>query len=208
MCEEVRRAHRALLSRENPSHEDLNQFLAQLWKCHGGEVFAYSYRWTRDHGTACEIVQQAFVQAMRFFRKSGVMTTERADFRRWLLTIARNEHFQRLRRGHREQPQSSMDPSHEERDLLDSMIDSGAIDPYESASTSEQIEALRACLELLPPAERKAIMLVYIEELPREEVQQRAGWSAGNLRVKLHYARNRLRDCVSERVALGWPGRV
>lgn len=62
-------------------------------------------------------------------------------------------------------------------------------------------EALEHCLDKLPGAARKLLDLRYSEELSTDQLAERAGLSAGSVRVKLTRIRTQLLDCIQKKLS-------
>ncbi|QGJ72312.1 RNA polymerase sigma-70 ECF-like, Rhodopirellula baltica [Planctomycetales bacterium 10988] len=67
---------------------------------------------------------------------------------------------------------------------------------------SEEKDALRLCVKQLPPKERDLMRLRYFEELNSQEIAKRLRIKATNVRVRLQRIRERLRNCVQQRLKL------
>lgn len=76
-------------------------------------------------------------------------------------------------------------------------------DPCPATQTvaTEQKDTVRTAVEALPPAQREAIALRYLEELSIEEVGRALNKSAGAVRILLHRARTNLRRSLGEVIA-------
>jgi RNA polymerase sigma factor (sigma-70 family) len=72
-------------------------------------------------------------------------------------------------------------------------------DSFEPAVIEEldSLRKLRAVLEPLPPAEREAVLMYYVDGLTAQEIAAVLGERAGTVRVRLHRARERLRRRLS-----------
>ncbi len=72
-------------------------------------------------------------------------------------------------------------------------------DSFEPAVIEEldSLRKLRAALEPLPPAERDAVLMYYVDGLTAQEIAAVLGERAGTVRVRLHRARERLRRRLS-----------
>ena len=62
----------------------------------------------------------------------------------------------------------------------------------ENTSVAEQLDKLDAALALLPPDERALILLFYMKEKTVDELTVITGFSASNIKVKLHRIRKKL----------------
>jgi RNA polymerase sigma factor (sigma-70 family) len=127
-------------------------------------------------------VQEALLQAYLGLER----LRDPAAFGSWLCGIAANLARMRLRANR--QPAVSLDAGG--RVLPDS---------FESAVVEEldSLRKLRAALEPLPPLERDAILMRYVDGLTAQEIAALLGERAGTVRVRLHRARARLRRRLS-----------
>jgi RNA polymerase sigma factor (sigma-70 family) len=139
-------------------------------------------RWlTRDEQDAQDIVQEAFLRALRSFGtfKPG------HDARAWLLTIVRNSCRTWLRRNR----------SHEANVQLDEASESAAgtwPDPEAALIKSANSQMVRQALEELPLEYREILVLRELEELSYKEIAQIVGIPLGTVMSRLSRARKEL----------------
>jgi RNA polymerase sigma factor (sigma-70 family) len=122
-----------------------------------------------------DVVQEALLQA--FLGLERLRDPER--FGSWLYGITLNLARMRLR----------------QRDPLPLDVDALAVS---AANGEAAFEAVREALEVLPPREREAVVLHYVEGLSTREVASLLGARPGTVRVRLHRARRRLRRDLAE----------
>lgn len=141
-------------------------------------------RWLlRNEQDAQDVVHDSFLRAHRYFESfSG------SDGRSWLLGIVRNECFSALR-GSKMQQMATDD----ELDLQSS----GAADPEHALMLKQDLQALRDCIETLPPEYREALILRELEELSYKEIAVAAGIALGTVMSRLNRARVRLENCLT-----------
>jgi len=97
----------------------------------------------------------------------------------WLYTVAQR----RLVDRHRQRRTR-------ERDLPDAVPpDPSALERLEAA---EGVDRLRAALALLPDAQRRAVVLYHLDEVPLSEVAALEGVPIGTIKSRLHLGRGRL----------------
>lgn len=72
--------------------------------------------------------------------------------------------------------------------------------PVEGAS--DAVLDVRAAVNRLDPADRELIWMAYWEDLSREEIARILGCTPATLRVRLHRARKKLQDALSEGASL------
>jgi RNA polymerase sigma factor (sigma-70 family) len=121
-----------------------------------------------------EVVQEAFLQAYLGLDR----LRDPARFGGWLCAIAVNLAKMRLR---------------SRKPVLTGLTDGAVHDGSESA---EVAEIVRAALGALPPREREALLLTYVEGLTSPEVASLTGERPGAVRTRLHRARARMRELL------------
>lgn len=141
---------------------------------HVGRVRLLAGRMLRPQD-AEDVVQEALLQA--FLGLDRLRNPNR--FGSWLYGITLNLARMRLRR----------------RDPLP--FDGGVVDGFASNGETA-LDAVRDALEVLPPREREAVLLHYVEGLAQHEVAALVGERPGTVRVRLHRARRRLRGQLAE----------
>ena len=140
-------------------------------------------RWlVRSPGDADDVVQEAFLRALRFFDgfRGG-------DSRAWLLKIVRNTCYSWVRKNR---------PA-ELADEFDETVHSGGetIENAEEKLVSRaESERIRKALGTLPVAFREVLVLREIEELSYKEISDVTGVPMGTVMSSLSRARQRLRD--------------
>jgi RNA polymerase sigma factor (sigma-70 family) len=143
---------------------------------------AFNYaRWlTRNEADAEDVVQDAYVRALRFF------SSLRGDnARAWLLTIVRNTWYGRF------PPRNS---AHEMR-VLDEMSNdppAESLDPEGLLLQRQTVDEVRAALEQLPVEFREVIVLRELEGLSYKEIAAVAGIPIGTVMSRLARGRERL----------------
>jgi RNA polymerase sigma factor (sigma-70 family) len=142
-------------------------------------------RWlTRNDHDAEDVVQDAYVRALRFF--DGFRGD---DARAWLLAIVRNTCYDYLRR-HR---------SHELTDAFDEDVHTVVADqPTPEALLLRRADQamVRRALELLPIAWREVIVLRELEGLSYKEIADVAGIKIGTVMSRLARSRARLQQLL------------
>jgi RNA polymerase sigma factor (sigma-70 family) len=134
---------------------------------------------TLDRATAEEVVQDVFVAV---WRKAGTFDPARGSFRAWVLRIAHFRVINELRqRGRR--PRVERDP---EGLRLASVPEPGP-GPDEEAWNKHRRGLLCAAVAALPPPQRQALSLAFLEDLTHEQV-------AAFLEVPLGTAKSRIRS--------------
>ncbi|MEZ4363105.1 MAG: sigma-70 family RNA polymerase sigma factor [Kofleriaceae bacterium] len=162
----------------------------QLVRRHQRGVWRVVHRYVRSEADASDVVQQAFVRALRAlpgFRGA-------ASLRSWLYRIAINCALSWLRDHRREVPMEVAELV-EERGLT-------ASESSESSAPGrlERLDregALRAAVTRLPPKQRLVLELRVFDDLSFREVAELADCSENTAKVNFHYALKRLRELMT-----------
>jgi RNA polymerase sigma-70 factor (ECF subfamily) len=154
-----------------------------LYLRHNKRVFRFICRFINDTAAAEDLTSEAFLQvwrnAGRFEARSQVLT--------WMLSIARNKALGALR--HRSAELFSVDNA--------ALIEDPAEDPEVSIEKKDQTVALRHCLELLSPAHREIIDLVYYHQQSIGAAAEILGISPGTVKTRMFHARKRLAHLIA-----------
>jgi RNA polymerase sigma-70 factor (ECF subfamily) len=146
-------------------------------------------RWlTRDDHDAEDLVQAAYLRALRFFGGSN-MTNHRA----WLLTIVRNACYTWLEQ---QRTRGTAIPFDEEFHG----VGSNAMNPEKQLLCEDRKQSVRQAVEELPVALREVIVLRELEGLSYKEIAAIAEIPQGTVMSRLARAREQLRrrlgDCA------------
>lgn len=149
---------------------------------HQGMVYSVALRMTGSPELAEEIAQETFVQALRRqdeFRGQARVST-------WLYSIVRNRCIDELRK--RPAPVVPLHPG----------LPSG--EPSAERQLGERREAARVqqLLLALPETQREAFVLRHVEGLEYEEIARRCETTVGNVKVRVHRARETLARKLAE----------
>lgn len=139
-----------------------------------------AYRYARNPSEAEDIAQDALLRAWR--RRSTLRESDRRN--QWLATIVRNEAF-------RQRARIRPDPT-------------SAIETYEGAEDAQVVATvekadLHAALKRLNERDRQLLALRYGEDLTQSAIAERLGIPEGTVKVRLHRARDKLRQAYAPR---------
>jgi RNA polymerase sigma-70 factor (ECF subfamily) len=150
------------------------------------QALSVSLRVVRDPDEARDVVQEAFLRALRYLAS---YRPER-PFRTWLMRIVMNEALDR-RRARRARATDSLAPDAE----------GPAVGPAqeEGLAAAEAHEAVEGLLAALTPRERAAFVLRDVEGWPTRDVADALGCREGTVRRHVSLARQRLRDLLRRR---------
>ena len=169
-----------------------------LMRRYNRRLFRIARATLRDDDEAEDVVQETFVAV---FTRIGQYSEDR-PFGAWLTRIALNNTVSRLRRGNRSRAVRDLALATPERES------SRAATPEESALQAEARRALEQAIDALEPAQRTVLVLRDVEDMSGAAVAACLGISEAAVRVRLHRARERLRQqlaTASERLSECFP---
>jgi RNA polymerase sigma factor (sigma-70 family) len=145
-------------------------------------------RWlTRDDHDAEDLVQAAYLRALKFFGGSHM-----ANNRAWLLTIVRNTCYTWL-----EQKRSRGTSTTFDEEIHGEGPD--VMDPETQLLRKDQKQSVRRAVEELPPELREVVVLREMEGLSYKEIAAIAEIPQGTVMSRLSRARERLRQRLGDR---------
>ncbi len=148
-------------------------------------VFGLAYSMTGDAGVAEDVAQEAM---MRVWRHAPVFDPRRGSVTSWVLTITRNLAIDalRLRRA------VATDPN----DFVLSALRSHTHDPEDTAHRADAGHTVRAALEMLSDAQRRAVVLAAVYGRTALEISESEGIPLGTAKTRIRTALMRLRAAV------------
>jgi RNA polymerase sigma factor (sigma-70 family) len=156
---------------------------------------AFNYaRWlTRNEADAEDVVQDAYVRALRFY------ASLRGDnARAWLLTIVRHTWYGRFRPRDGAYQTTVFDEMNNERTAE-------GLDPEALLLQRQSVDEVRAALEELPVDFREVIVLRELEGLSYKEIAGVAGIPIGTVMSRLARGRERLLTILKSATSPGRP---
>ncbi len=165
----------------------------RLVRLHSDLLYGAIIRLVRDPDQTQSLVQETFLQALR-----GIHTFRaRSKLSTWLYSIAMN-----VTRGYLKKARRYEVLSEEEIEQLQPHFTAwgrhaepqAPWNPEAVVEQHERARIVRKAIDRLPESYRMIVTLRDMEELSTAEVAQVLGISAGNVRVRLHRARNVLRQ--------------
>jgi RNA polymerase sigma-70 factor, ECF subfamily len=155
------------------------EYLDKIYHQHRERLFNYLMRMTGDYDLARDIVQESYARCLN--RYGG-----KIDSASLLYRIARNLVVDDLRKRSRSEP-------FEERQ---------AVDPaslHHHIMVREEYREVMGALQDLCFEDRELLSLVAVESLRYSEIAEVLNTSVGNVKVRVHRARKRLRSALAER---------
>lgn len=158
---------------------------------HERPVYNVTYRMMGNTAEAEDITQDTFLKAWQAIDsfKGGV-------FRPWLLRIATNRCYDRLRALSRH-PVGSLTGEDDDPDI--DLPDEGGNDPVAISERLDLSEALQQALDALQADQRLAIVLCDVQHYSYEDAAAIAGVPAGTIKSRVSRGRERLRRLLRER---------
>jgi RNA polymerase sigma-70 factor (ECF subfamily) len=168
----------------------------------GGRMLVVARRILRDEDEARDALQEAFVSAFRGlhrFEGGSRLST-------WLHRIVVNAALMKLR-SRRAHPEESIEPLlptfQEDGHSRDSYFD-WPERPDTELARSEVRSLVRAAIDRLPQGHRTVLILRDIEELDTAEVAELLGVTANAVKIRLHRARQALRELIDPAMKRGF----
>jgi RNA polymerase sigma-70 factor (ECF subfamily) len=155
----------------------------ELVRATHADTYTLAYRLTGDEDDARDVVQEAYLRAYRGLRRFR----GDAQFTTWMYRITANCAATHLGRRARHR--------HDELDEAAAVADLHPDrDPQLRADADDLRGRLRVALEGLPPRLRAVVVLRDVYDLPHEAIAAELGISESAAKVRLHRARNKLRE--------------
>jgi RNA polymerase sigma-70 factor (ECF subfamily) len=178
--------------RERHLHERNRQF-EQFALPHLDAAYNLARWLVRDGHAAEDVVQEAFLRALRYF---GSFRGDDADAARpWLLGIVRNVCYAWLR-DNRGASTASFDDEHDGPAAIDEP--GTTLEPVQLIALKQDRARVNAALAALPAVFREVLILRELEELPYDAIARIAGIPPGTVMSRLSRARALLRAALAE----------
>ncbi len=150
--------------------------LVRRWN---GKLVAHAWRLLRDREGAKDAVQEAWAEMVRGLSR----LRDDGAFAPWAFRIVSRRcarHIGQVRG---------------ERQMADEMA-AAPVEDDAAAAPSRDVEAVRRAIGTLPPEQRAAIALYYLEEMSVAEVAVALDVPAGTVKTRLMHARRKLRSAL------------
>jgi RNA polymerase sigma-70 factor, ECF subfamily len=156
---------------------------------HLDALYHTALRLTRNRAEAEDVVQEAFLRALRSFHRFNPGTNCRA----WLVTILRNVFLNRVRTQGREVLETEMGGLDHAEMTMETHVDRNPEEHFLQTMLHGDVDR---ALTTLPLAFREAVMLVDIEGLTYREVAEVVGCPIGTVMSRLSRGRGLLRRAL------------
>ncbi len=167
------------------------QAYAEIVKRYQNFVFTIALRYTPNREDAEEIAQDCFVKAYRSlsdFRGESKFST-------WLYTIVTTTCLTFLRKKKLQTYSLDNEKVFEAAESLDSGLKANQVEQ------KSRVTMVNRAIALLSPDDAQIITLFYKAEQSLEEIGQVLGLEANTVKVRLHRARQRLKDKIEKHFA-------
>jgi RNA polymerase sigma factor (sigma-70 family) len=148
--------------------------LAVLFERHHVLLYNFFLRLTGNRNASEDLVQDVFIRILKY--RAGYRGGSK--FVVWMFQIARNAHFDQLRKCKGELPLD---------DVLVEPRTEGPL-PGEHYETNEDAALMRRALDSLPREKREVLMLSRYEGLKLREVAELMGCGVGTIKTQVHRA--------------------
>jgi RNA polymerase sigma-70 factor (ECF subfamily) len=163
---------------------------------HHDEIYAYLWRLLDNAGgtsadvEAQDLTQDVFLRAYRAFGRLRAGSNHRA----WLYKIATNCAYTALKQGRRQANHSV--PLDDETRLA--AVGAAAPSLDQQLVVDEALERVGQAIAALPPKQRLAVVLRYVQELDYETIARALDCSRDSARANVYQALRRLRQELAE----------
>jgi RNA polymerase sigma factor (sigma-70 family) len=159
---------------------DVTRSFEEVLLPHLDAAFNYARWLTKNDADAEDVVQDAYVRALRFFS-----SLRGEDARAWLLTIVRNTWYGRFPRRAGSGVTTVADEGADDRADV-------SLDPEAQLIQQQTVAQVRRALETLPADFREVLVLRELEGLSYKEIAAIIGIPLGTVMSRLARARERL----------------
>ena len=164
-----------------------------LMRRHNPRVYRTIRAILRDETEVEDAMQQTYLLAYSHLAEFAGASS----FATWLTRIAVNEALGRLRKRARLVPVEDPDPAE------DATMRPSASTPEEGAANNEAVHIVERAVDTLPVIYRSVVMLRDVEQLSTSETADALGITEEAVRIRLHRARQALREAFAEEVGRG-----
>jgi len=160
--------------------------MAALYDRYARLVFALAFKILNDRAAAEETVQEVFVKV---WRRAKDFDASRGKFSSWLTGIVHHHAIDELRR-RRVRPAATED----ETAAFD--VPDGGPAPHDLAVQSFERQRIRGALSAIPPEQRRAIEMAYLEGLTQQEIADALGEPLGTIKTRMRLGMQKLKTLL------------
>src|SRR6266849_4051737 len=163
-----------------------HEALGSLYSRHSRLVFYLALQ-SLDRPAAEELVQEVF---LTIWRGASAFDPEQGSFRPWLLRLAHWRILNELRR--RQRRPLERRPLDDEDERFQQVLDQEP-GPEERAFQQEHRRIVDSALEALPPKQRQAVALAFLEDMTHEQVAEALDVPLGTAKTRIRTGLHSLR---------------
>jgi RNA polymerase sigma-70 factor, ECF subfamily len=145
-----------------------------LFRRHEGSVFRFALHMSGSRETAEEVTQEVFLTLLSECKRYA---EEQGALQGYLIGVARNKVRRHLADAQVFGPESAIEGSSSDVELLDDL------------SKGQELECLRSAILSLPPNYREVVVLCELEDMTYAQAAQHLCCAIGTVRSRLHRAR-------------------
>ncbi|HET7624027.1 MAG TPA: RNA polymerase sigma factor [Verrucomicrobiae bacterium] len=157
-----------------------------LFKRYQLPLYVYVFELLQDEQTSLDLVQETFISAVRHI---GGLRDD-AKFGNWLFGIAHQKCIQRWRKKTRDETL---------RDELENAPAEFQESPDDLLVAREKEIEFMNLVHQLPPPQRAALLLFFVEDFSIEEIASITSASIGTVKSRLYYAKKTLRTILEQK---------
>lgn len=163
----------------------------ELYSLFGKPIFNFIVRLVGSPIEAEDLTQETFLKVYAEL----VNLRDPGQFKYWLYRIARNEVYQKLRKGKR---RTEVPIDDEQMPYVDFLADEkGGLDPEQAILAGELNEVVRSSLMTLKPKYRDVFVLAVFERMSYDDISKVVGRSLLSVKTDIYRARLAVKDAVS-----------
>ena len=167
-----------------------NWALSEIYDRYTRLVFSVALKILNDRASAEEIVQQVFTKV---WRSARAYRLERGKFSTWVMTIARHQCIDELRRRHARPVAQSGD-----EELLNELASDD--DPAQAVQYTFELIRIREALQHIPAEQRIVIELAFWGGLTQQEIAWYCHSPLGTVKTRSRLGMQRLKRLLQESV--------
>ncbi|MEL7498706.1 MAG: sigma-70 family RNA polymerase sigma factor [Planctomycetota bacterium] len=188
---------------DGAAQQDAPSVDPQQWvQQYGDYLFRYANARLRDANAAEEVVQDTFLNGIRYHEQYSGAGTERA----WLLGILKRKIIDFVRKRNRQQRVGQYEDDHDPTNQLfdakgnwNKTAIPWSVPPERPIESSELWQIVKDCLTHLPSGQADVFTLSVMEGMDSDEICDTLSITPSNLWVRMHRARLGLAKCVGSK---------
>ncbi len=171
-----------------------NSDFSALVRRHADKAYNFAYRLAGNEQDARDLVQEAFMHALKHFGRYD----QSRPFEPWFNRILKNIFLDGMRRYQRKHTVSLDGPSPIEDVSWEHMLPGNDASPAEEMDDKEEGALVQKALNLLPLPYKTAVVLCDIEKYPYEKIAEILECPIGTVRSRIHQGRQLLRKAFEK----------